>query len=152
MRAYCRLRLSTDNLSLHLHWQQYLFIPLASFYYLELYIYEAFITRLCTRRTRRSTVRSRGEDAMVASETAIELVDEVRVRLVVRSLWDLNFTIQSQVSGENGEIYLFQWLSSTERLVKKATAVRRTVLYMQSTSHFPSRSSSRPYRSTLRQT
>ncbi|KAM5530811.1 hypothetical protein V8D89_015522, partial [Ganoderma adspersum] len=41
---------------------------------------------------------------MAASESAIELLDE------------------SQVSGDNGEIYLFQWLSSTEKLVKKATA------------------------------
>ncbi|TBU59882.1 clathrin-coated vesicle protein [Dichomitus squalens] len=40
---------------------------------------------------------------MAASDSALELLDE------------------SKVSGENGEIYLFQWLSSTERLAKKAT-------------------------------
>ncbi|PIL25912.1 hypothetical protein GSI_11665 [Ganoderma sinense ZZ0214-1] len=40
---------------------------------------------------------------MAASESVIELLDE------------------SQVSGDNGEIYLFQWLSSTEKLVMKAT-------------------------------
>ncbi|OSD03664.1 ARM repeat-containing protein [Trametes coccinea BRFM310] len=39
---------------------------------------------------------------MAAGDTAIELLDE------------------SQLSGDNGEIYLFQWLSSTERKVKRA--------------------------------
>ncbi|KAJ8482572.1 hypothetical protein ONZ51_g5279 [Trametes cubensis] len=41
---------------------------------------------------------------MAAGDTAIELLDE------------------SKVSGENGEIYLFQWLSSTERHAKRASA------------------------------
>ncbi|KAI0742742.1 clathrin-coated vesicle protein [Daedaleopsis nitida] len=40
---------------------------------------------------------------MAAGHTAIELLDE------------------SSLSGENGEIYLFQWLSSTESSAKKAT-------------------------------
>jgi hypothetical protein len=31
---------------------------------------------------------------------------------------------QSQISGENGEVYLFQWLSSTEKMLKDATPVR----------------------------
>ncbi len=35
---------------------------------------------------------------------------------------------QSQVGGENGEIYLFQWLSSTEKWAKKATPVRHEYL------------------------
>ncbi|KAI0830170.1 ARM repeat-containing protein [Trametes gibbosa] len=40
---------------------------------------------------------------MAAGDTAIELLDE------------------SKVSGENGEIYLFQWLSSSERHAKRAS-------------------------------
>ncbi|KAI1790592.1 clathrin-coated vesicle protein [Ganoderma leucocontextum] len=47
---------------------------------------------------------------MAASVSNIELLDE------------------SKVSGENGEIYLFQWLSSTEKLVKKATAEQLKVV------------------------
>lgn len=37
---------------------------------------------------------------------------------------------QSQISGENGEMYLFQWLSSTEKKIKDATPVRSADIFL----------------------
>lgn len=60
---------------------------------------------------------------MATHEIPFEDFDEVRTHeRSVETLWST--LLQSQLSGDNGEMYLFQWLSSAEKWLKKIDLVR----------------------------
>lgn len=63
-------------------------------------------------------------------EVTIEELNEVRSQDVaaLAGILTQRSVLQSELSGENAEVYLFQWLSGTEKRVISCTAVRHSLV------------------------
>lgn len=55
--------------------------------------------------------------------------------LIVKSLISLISYLQSQLTGDSGEVYLFQWLASAERFLRTAPPVCFHVYFTRLTTH-----------------
>ena len=58
----------------------------------------------------------------MSESVVIDNIEEVCIRVSMKIELTLDF--QSELAGENGEVYLFQWLSSTEKKLRTIQIVR----------------------------
>lgn len=53
--------------------------------------------------------------------------DEVTLIARTSAIYHSYFLSQSKITGDEGEVYVFEWLSATERALKEAPVVRQCV-------------------------